>query len=109
MAQELQLNGFTLNLNFDIKLITVAAGVFANWIFNEMYLFTAKAQNTQRFNYFLFSGERPESKENQLYKINLITKRDYICNTSIIFRKSALLVIAVLPVRRYLWRINGKE
>jgi hypothetical protein len=27
----------------------------------------------------------------------------------IIFRKSALLFFAVLPVRRYFWRINGKE
>jgi hypothetical protein len=27
----------------------------------------------------------------------------------IIFRKSALLFFAVLPVRRYFWWINGKE
>jgi hypothetical protein len=37
-------------------------------------LFTAKTQRTQRFNYFLFSGERPENKKNQLYKVNLIAK-----------------------------------
>jgi len=36
-----------------------------------MYLFTAEAQRTQRFNYFLFTGERPENKKNQLYKVNL--------------------------------------
>jgi hypothetical protein len=29
-------------------------------IFNEMYLFTAKAQRTRRFNYFLFSGDPPK-------------------------------------------------
>jgi hypothetical protein len=56
-----------------------------------MYLFTAEAQRTQRFNYFLFSDERPrkggitirfkyfkgwppENKKNQLYKVNLIAR-----------------------------------
>jgi hypothetical protein len=39
-----------------------------------MYLFTAKAQRTQRFNYFLFSAERPENKKNQLYKVYLIAR-----------------------------------
>jgi len=39
-----------------------------------MYLFTAKAQRTQRYNYFLFSGERPENKKNQLCKVNLIAR-----------------------------------
>jgi hypothetical protein len=60
----------------------------------------------------LFSGERPENKKNQLYKVNLIAMGNYICNickTPIIFRKSALLFFAVLPIRRYFWRINGKE
>ena len=41
---------------------------------SEIYLFTAKAQRTQRFNYFLFSGERSENKKNQLYWVNLIAK-----------------------------------
>jgi hypothetical protein len=39
-----------------------------------MYLFTAKAQRTQRFNYFLFSGQRLENKKNQLYIVNLIAR-----------------------------------
>jgi hypothetical protein len=30
------------------------------WIFNDMYLFTAKTQRTQRFIYFLFSGDPPK-------------------------------------------------
>ena len=42
----------------------------------KFILFTAKAQRTQRFNYF---------------------------------KKSALLFLAVLPVRSYFGRINGKE
>jgi len=29
------------------------------WILSNISLFTAKAQRTQRFNYFLFSVERP--------------------------------------------------
>ena len=37
-------------------------------------MFTAKVQRTQRFNHFLFSGERPEYKKNQLYKVNLIAR-----------------------------------
>jgi hypothetical protein len=39
-----------------------------------MYLFTAKAQRTQRVKYFLFSEERerPENKKDQLYLANLI-------------------------------------
>jgi hypothetical protein len=49
-------------------------GSISIWIFNEMYLFTAKTQRTQRFNYFLISGERPENKKNQLYKVNLIAR-----------------------------------
>jgi hypothetical protein len=70
------------------------------WIFNEMYLFTAKAQKTQRFDYFLFSGETPrkggipfdfksfkgwppENKKSQLYKVNLIARGNYICHFSI--------------------------
>ena len=39
-----------------------------------MYLFTAKAQRTQRFNNFLLSGGRPENKKNQLYKVDLIAR-----------------------------------
>jgi hypothetical protein len=39
-----------------------------------MYFFTAKEQKTQRFNYFLFSGQRPENKKNQLYKVYLIAR-----------------------------------
>jgi len=42
------------------------------WILNDIYIFTAKAQRTQRFDYFLFSVERPENKINQLYKVSLI-------------------------------------
>ena len=61
-------------------------GKISVWIFSKIYLFTAKAQRTQRLNYFLFSGERlcligreerlvplrtigrpPENKKNQLY------------------------------------------
>jgi len=44
------------------------------WILNKINLLTAKAQKTQRFNYFLFSGERPENKKNPFYKVYLIAR-----------------------------------
>ncbi|MEX1328138.1 MAG: hypothetical protein AB1Z29_15130 [Desulfobacterales bacterium] len=87
-----------------------------------MNLFTAKAQRTQRFNYFLFSGERlrlngredqlvpirtisrsPENKKNQLYKVNLIARGNYNCNiykTPIIFSNSALSFFAALSTAK---------
>jgi uncharacterized membrane protein len=40
----------------------------------EMYLFTAKAQKTQRVNYFLIFRQRPEIKKNQIYKVKFIAR-----------------------------------
>jgi hypothetical protein len=45
-------------------------------------------------------------------KVKSFCLGDYTCNVfkaQIIFTKSALLFIAVLPVRWYFWTINGKE
>ena len=42
--------------------------------FTAHSLRSLKAQRTQRFNYFLFSGERSENKKNQLYKVNFIAR-----------------------------------